>query len=218
MIPRPWVILLAAGASHRFGGAKQLARIGGESLLRRMARVALGSGAAGCVVVLGARADRLRPELAGLPLRVVVNRLWRRGLSSSLAAGVASLPVGARGALVLLADQAAIRPAALELLQAAWRADPRTVVAARIGNTLGPPAILPRALFSEVKRLRGDRGARSLLRDPARRTIGIELPGASADVDRPTDIASLRSRPAPGRPTRSARSSRRRRPRRSGGT
>jgi molybdenum cofactor cytidylyltransferase len=218
MIPRPWVILLAAGGSHRFGGAKQLARIDGESLLRRMARVALGSSAAGCVVVLGARADRLRRELAGLPLRVVVNSFWRRGLSSSLAAGVASLPVGARGALILLADQAAIGPPALELLQAAWRADPRAVVAARIGNTLGPPAILPRGLFREVKRLRGDRGARDLLRDPARRTIGIELPGASVDVDRPADIAGLRPRPAPGRLPRSARSSRARRPRRSGGT
>lgn len=218
MIPRPWVILLAAGGAHRFGGAKQLARIDGESLLRRMARVALGSGAAGCVVVLGARAQRLRRELDGLPLHIVVNRAWRRGLSASLAAGVASLPLRARGALILLADQAAIGPAALELIQAAWRAHPRAVVATRLGDALGPPVILPRALFREVKRLRGDRGARDLLRDPARRTIGMELPDAAFDVDRRADIARLRLQPAPGRSRRSARSSRARRPRRSGGT
>jgi molybdenum cofactor cytidylyltransferase len=191
MIPRPWVVLLAAGASRRFGSPKQLARVGGESLLRRMARTALACRPAGCIVVLGARAPRLRRELAGLGVVVVVNRRWREGLSRSLAAGVAALPANAPGALVLLADQAALGPADLEVLCAAWRRAPGRIVAARVGDTFGPPAILPRRAFPALRRLSGDRGARALLRDPRRRAIGIELPGAALDVDRPSDLAEL---------------------------
>jgi molybdenum cofactor cytidylyltransferase len=192
MIPRPWVVLLAAGASRRFGGPKLLARIGGESLLRRMARIALAAGPAGCVVVLGARAMRLRREIDGLDVEVVVNDRWREGLSRSLAAGVAALPADAPGALVLLADQAGLGPAELELLCACWRRAPRRIVAASVDGRLGPPAILPRAVFPALKRLRGDRGARALLRDPGRRAIGIDLPGAAMDVDRPSDLAGFR--------------------------
>src|SRR5688572_33468908 len=70
MIARPWVVLLPAGGSRRFGSPKQIARVGRESLLRRAARVALASGSAGCVVVLGAHAARMRTELSGLPARV----------------------------------------------------------------------------------------------------------------------------------------------------
>jgi molybdenum cofactor cytidylyltransferase len=191
MIARPWVVLLAAGASRRFGSPKQLARIGGQTLLRRMARIALAGRPAGCVVVLGARAERLRRELAGLDVRVVVNSRWRAGLSRSLAAGVAALPPDARAALVLLADQAAIGPADLELLRACWRRAPRRIVAACTEGKFGPPAILPRAVFPALRRLRGDAGARDMLRDPRRGVVGIELPGAALDIDRPSDLAGL---------------------------
>lgn len=188
MILRPWVVLLAAGGSRRFGGPKLLARIQRESLLRRAARAAVGCRPAGCVVVLGAHAHRLQRELRGLPVEVVVNRRWRAGLSGSLRAGIGALPQGARAALVFLADQAAIGPAELELLIAAWRCAPRAIVAARAGKVRGPPAILPRATFSALRRLRGDTGAKQLLADPGRRLVEVEIPEAARDVDRPIDL------------------------------
>lgn len=189
MILPPWVLLLAAGGSHRFGSPKLLARLDGETLLRRSARVALGCGAGGCVVVLGANAIRLERELRGLPVGIVVNCHWRRGLSSSLRAGLAALPARVPGAVVSLADQAALGPADLALLIAAWCRQPRAIVAARAGEVLGPPAIFPRRVFRDLRRLRGDAGAKALLRDPLHSVIEIGIANADFDIDRPEDIA-----------------------------
>jgi len=44
---------------------------------------------------------------------------------------------------------------------------------------------------ARAPRLRGDRGARELLRDPRHRAIGLELPAAALDIDRPSDLAEL---------------------------
>jgi CTP:molybdopterin cytidylyltransferase MocA len=188
MIARPWVVLLAAGGSARFGSAKQLARGGDESLLRRAARAAAASAPPGCVVVLGAGSARLRQELAGLPVRAVVNRRWRHGLSSSLVAGIDALPRSACAALVFLADQVALGPVDLELLAAAWRSAPTRIVASLADGVLGPPAVFPRRVFPLLRRLRGDQGARDILRDPARDVVGVELPNAAIDVDQRGDL------------------------------
>src|SRR5258708_35057552 len=57
-------IVLAAGASSRFGSAKQLVRVAGRPLLHTaVARAADVAGAA-VIVVLGARAAELTPLLA----------------------------------------------------------------------------------------------------------------------------------------------------------
>ncbi len=189
MILRPWVVVMAAGGSRRFGGPKLLARVGGQSLLRRAVRAALGCRPGGCVVVLGARAAQLRREVHAYPVRIAVNRRWRSGLAGSLRAGLAVLPREAPAALVLLADQVAIGPGELELLLAAWRRAPRAIVASRSGGVLGPPAIFPRQSFPALSRLRGDAGAKKLLAHPRRRVIQVELPEAAADVDRLEDLA-----------------------------
>lgn len=192
MILRPWVILLAAGGASRYGRPKQLARLDGQTLLRRAARLAAAVAPGRTVVVLGARAATLRRELQGLPVQPVHNRRWREGLATSLAAGVRALPRGARAGLVLLADQAALMPEDLEGLIAAWRRHPRSITAAQAGDWRGPPVILPRRCFGRLLRLRGDAGARSLLQDPAETVLTVPMPNAATDIDVPADLRRLR--------------------------
>jgi CTP:molybdopterin cytidylyltransferase MocA len=72
-------VVLAAGGSTRMGRPKQLLPWRGRSLLWRAADVALEAGCSPVVVVLGAAADRLRPELDGIPVTVVENPDWEQG-------------------------------------------------------------------------------------------------------------------------------------------
>lgn len=184
-------IVLAAGASRRFGSAKQLVRIGDRPLLSLMAgRTAEVVGHA-LVVVLGARAAELAPVLRHSPGSVVVNRNWREGLASSIRTGVARLPPSCAGVMLVLADQACVTAEDLQRLAGVWRRQPLAVAAAQYGATVGAPAIFPQHVFGELSELRGDSGARTLLKRHADRLVKVPMPTAAFDLDTPDDLLEI---------------------------
>jgi molybdenum cofactor cytidylyltransferase len=188
-----WTIVMAAGGARRFGRNKLLLRAGGEPLVVRAARHGILVSGSRCVVVLGSNASLLAMELAGMPVRIVVNRRWREGMAGSLQAGIAALPASAQAVLVTLADQYAVGPDDLAMLAGQWVRKPRTAVAARMEGGAGAPAVLPRSYFSRVMSLQGDLGARSLLRGPRMEVATVEMPTAALDLDDRRDLQHLRS-------------------------
>jgi molybdenum cofactor cytidylyltransferase len=184
-------VVLAAGASTRFGSPKQLVRVAGRPLLHTaVTRAAEVTGNA-LIVVLGSGAAELAPLLKHSPGVIVINHEWREGLASSIRAGIARLPPTCAGALLLLADQAAVSADDLKRLAGTWRKQPQYIVAARYGGHTGVPAIFPRSAFRELAELRGDSGARALLRRNASRVVRVAMPSAAVDVDTPEDLLAI---------------------------
>src|ERR1700742_862940 len=143
-------IVLAAGASTRFGSAKQLVRIGGRPLLHSTVARAVEVAGSAVTVVLGARAAELAPLLSHSPASVVINRDWREGLASSIRAGVSRLPSSCNAVLLMLADQAAVTTEDVKRLVQLWRRQPAYIAAAQYGSITGVPAVFPRSTFQEL--------------------------------------------------------------------
>jgi CTP:molybdopterin cytidylyltransferase MocA len=187
-------IVLAAGASGRFGSPKQLVRLAGRPLLHTAVTHAAEVAGNALIVVLGARAAELAPLLKHSAGCVVVNHEWREGIASSIRAGVARLPSACAGVMLLVADQPAVTADDLKRLAGAWRRAPHCIAAARYAGTVGVPAVFPRALFRELGELRGDVGARTLLRRYKDRVVGVRMESAAIDVDTPEDLLALEVR------------------------
>ena len=194
--PALHVIVLAAGASSRFGSPKQLVRVRGRALLRLAVDHAVQVAGHAVTVVLGAHAAQVAPILKASSVSIVVNRFWSEGIASSIRTGVASVPASCDGVLLTLADQAAVTGEDLQRLIGAWRRDPQRIVAAQYAAILGVPAIFPRAQFAALLALRGDRGARALLNRAAGGVIGVPVPSAAVDIDRPEDLLELPEPPS----------------------
>jgi CTP:molybdopterin cytidylyltransferase MocA len=145
------------------------------------------------IVVLGARAAELTPLLKHSPASVVVNRDWREGLASSIRAGIARLPPSCAAVMLVLADQACVTAEDLRRLAGAWRRQPLCVAAARYGATVGVPAIFPQHLFGELSELKGDIGARTLLRRHADHLVKVPMASAAFDLDTPDDLLEITS-------------------------
>ena len=182
-------IVLAAGASARLGRAKQLIEVDGEPLLRRVVRCVLSTAPFDCVVVLGHEAERIETALDGVAVRTLSIIDADTGMAASLGAGVNALDKRCEGALIVLTDQPALTTEHLCALVEAWRASPMRAAASAYAGVLGVPALLPRAWFCDVSALRGNVGARALLRARADEVIAITAPDLASDIDTPADLA-----------------------------
>jgi molybdenum cofactor cytidylyltransferase len=185
------VVVLAAGASTRFGSAKQLVRVNGRPLMLSAVSRAVELAGHSVTVVLGAHSAELAPLLRHSPASVAINRDWSEGMASSIREGLAHAPSTADGIMIMLADQAAVTTEDLRRLAGTWRRDPNSIAAAQYAGAVGVPAIFPRWCFRELNELRGDRGAQVLLHRHVDRLVRLPMPSAEVDIDRPEDLLAL---------------------------
>jgi molybdenum cofactor cytidylyltransferase len=169
-------VILAAGASTRLGEPKQLVNLAGETLLERAVRTARDAGCSP-VVVLGSEAERIREGCSLVGATVLVNEAWPEGMASSIRVGVGAVS-GADGVVLMTCDQPAVTAEHLLALIANGE-----VTASAYAGRRGVPAYFPAATFPALLELRGDAGARELLRNAA----AVELPGGELDIDTATE-------------------------------
>ncbi len=170
-------VVLAAGASRRLGRPKQAVEIGGETLLERAVRVAREAGLQPVIVVV-----RDAGVAVGLDeCEVVVNALADEGMASSIRCGVSrGQELGVAGLVIMACDQVLLRAEHLRELCT----EPGRVTGSGYVGKVGIPAYFPAEGFGELMKLRGDVGARELLRSAA---VVVDE-GLALDVDTEADV------------------------------
>lgn len=186
-------LVLAAGGGQRFGGPKQLADLDGLPLLEHAVRAVEGVPAIRRVVVmLGAHAEEIVARVDFGGAETLVCGAWAEGQAASLRCGVAALADDAEAVLVTLGDQPLVTPQVIAGLLDAADGRPEGAVRVTYGGVPGHPVLLRRALFGAIARLRGDVGARDLLKTiPVRRWEAGHL-ARPDDVDTPEELEAMR--------------------------
>lgn len=193
--PGCYAIVLAAGASTRFGGAKLIAVHRDRPLVHWAVTTALACKVERVFVILGARADQVRSALVGMGkdrLSFVACDEWQDGLSASLKCGIAALPQDAKAVLLFLGDMPDCDPAlANELLDEVIAGAPAALP--DFDGQAGHPVAFSHETFAGVAILEGDKGARALLESmPGIKRIRTQDQGCVRDIDRPDDMKDQR--------------------------
>jgi CTP:molybdopterin cytidylyltransferase MocA len=192
------VVVLAAGAGSRFGGGKLLADFGGRPLIEATLDGLRGGPVDEIIVVVGSEGERLHSVSNALGARVVENRSWAEGMSTSVRAGLEACSQGTRAAVVALADQPLVGAGAVARLIEAFEGGARMAVATYDGRPRNP-ALFAREVWPLLMReMSGDRGARvSLALHPE---LVTEVPcddvADPADVDTVEDLLRLEGEPS----------------------
>ncbi len=192
-------VVLAAGRSTRMGEAnKLLAELDGRPIVRHVVQAALASGAAETIVVTGHEGDKVAAALDGTAARIVANPDHALGMSTSLAAGIASVSPDCEAAIVLLGDMPRLTAAMIDRMIAAAAASPAdAIVMACHGGERGNPVLWPRRDFDALRAITGDKGARNLIGEHGDRIVAVELGEAAGfDVDTPEELERAGGKPA----------------------
>lgn len=187
-------VVLAAGRSTRLGQAKQLAPIAGRPALTYTLDALRRSSVDGITLVLGNQADEVAAALDLTNIAVVQNPDYAQGQSTSVLAGIKSLGEDVGAALMVVGDQPTLDPAVVDAVLHAYRETRGPfVVPVYAEGDWGNPVLLARVSWKLVENLKGDTGARSILRKNM--DMVLEVPvgvPAPVDIDTPDEYARVR--------------------------
>lgn len=191
------IAILAAGSSSRFGSPKQLS-LSADSTLIDASIAMVKRTEVPYFVVLGAYHEQITQHLVNThsDARIIVNQNWQQGMATSIHSALDDVQNTFEGLLqglmFVAADQNKLTHEDLTLLLARWYESPDSIVAAQYKHTKGIPAIFPQRVFPELKALRGDKGAKSVIMR-SENAIAVKLPNAALDIDKPSDISAVSS-------------------------
>jgi nicotine blue oxidoreductase len=160
-------VVLAAGASTRFGSPKQRALLG--PVLERLR----GSSVDEVVVVLGAHEVNVDAPTVHCPD-------WEAGPGASLRCGLAALGPDVEAAVVILGDGPDLDPRAVDRVISAWRVTGTERLGATYDGVRLHPLLLARSAWQEIP----DAG----LRDVPAETVACDDLSPPGDIDSADDF------------------------------
>lgn len=160
------ILILAAGASTRMGESKQLLPWKNTTLLGNAIEQALGLTETDVFVVLGSDSERIKDSIKKYPVHVINNDNWQTGMGSSISLGVEvikNLEVYSK-ILIHLADQPFVTTKHLKSICNLSFKHENKIIASNYQNKPGVPIVFSAEFFDVFAALKGETGAKKVLR------------------------------------------------------
>jgi len=187
------ILIPAAGSSQRLGQAKQLLKYKAGTLIQHAIENAQSVTPGEIIVVTGANSKAINQAVQQTQVRWIHNPHWSSGMGGSIALGAASISPRSTGLMVLLCDLWQIQAEDLRKLAEIWQSNPAHIVCAQAKGLLMPPVIFPSSCFADLRCLKGDRGARSLLNKHAQLVTSVPMENAAFDIDTQAQLDQLKN-------------------------
>ncbi len=195
MMKNTGIILLAAGSSLRMGSPKQLLSYQGKTLLERIVdTVQKVFGQHQIVVVLGAHHHEVSSAIKDKNIRIVINKDWKSGMSSSIKSGMKALSgffPEMESCFISVCDQPYLYDTLfLEMFQM-QETSSKGIVASEYKGTLGVPALFSKKYFDLLMTLTGEQGAKKIIQQNRNDVFPFQFEKGAVDIDTPSDYNQL---------------------------
>ena len=177
------------------GVPKQLLPWGKTVMLQRVIDAALASRLGTILLVLGYRADEIAGRIrVSSRTRILVNRNFRAGMSSSVQCAIVNAPADAEAFMLLLGDQPLIGTGVVNRLIDCYHAGRRGIVIPVYNGKRGHPVLFDSRYRRELL-LVSDQGPREVVskHDSDILEIRVDTPSVLIDIDTPQDYQEAKA-------------------------
>lgn len=187
-------ILLAAGRSSRLGGIKQLLPFRNKTLLQHTIDELKLAGVKPLIVVTGGHAQSVSDAIDHDGIDLVYNEHWEQGIASGIVIGLQTLNTRykeIRQVILAVCDQPFVSASLFEQLHAVQKNSLKNIVASAYADTLGTPVLFTQKYFDLLLGLKGDEGAKKILRTFPEEVDRVDFPLGHIDIDTMEDYAGV---------------------------
>lgn len=188
------IIILAAGNSSRLGRPKQLLEYKETTLLKNTISEALKVENSFVILVTGSNNNLIEKELNSSEISIAFNSEWESGMSSSIIKGIQEvlyLNSDCESCILTVCDQPFVTSSVFENLMKESERAKKGIAASAYSETLGTPVLFHKKYFEELLELKGQEGAKKLIKKYAEDVASVLFEKGNIDIDTEEDYEKL---------------------------
>lgn len=177
-------IILAAGASTRMGRVKQVLPWKKSTLLQNAIDQVISSKIDDIVVVLGANKGVIEKHTDLSGVDIAINDTWEQGMATSIITGLKHLlskQPELEAVLIVLSDQPLLEFEFFNKL--IYKHIDQKIISSSYSSQLGVPVLFDKRYFKDLLNLKGQQGAKALLKIHKSEVIALEAGEKGVDLD-----------------------------------
>ena len=188
------IVILAAGNSSRLGRPKQLLKYKESNLLKNTISEALNTLNSFVLVVTGADNQNIEKEINSSQILLCFNEDWETGMASSIVKGLNELlrlNPNVEECILAVCDQPFVTSLVFENLIKEYHKTGKGITASAYTDTLGTPVLFRKKYFNELLDLKGQEGAKKLIKKYLEDTVSVPFVKGYIDIDTEEDYNKL---------------------------
>jgi len=159
-------ILLAAGQSKRLRGENKLTKLfKGKPLINHILFSLIKSKVNKIIIVLGFEHLKIKTKLLkSKKINFVINKNYKKGMSSSIKTGLKKLSKNSQGFLIVLGDMPNITQTTINKICLSITRSDKEIILPKFKNKTGNPIGFKQSMIKNIYKIKGDRGAKDMIK------------------------------------------------------
>lgn len=160
------VIVLAAGYSSRMKTNKMLLSFAGSTVIENTVQKFLQSQVNQVAVVVGNEKEKIQQILSTYPVQIIENPRFGAGMSTSVQEGVRVFKKDSSldGIMIIPGDMPLIKTETINRMVSCFKEEDAPIIIPVYQGNRGHPVLFAKSLFSQLLEVKGDVGARDVVK------------------------------------------------------